>query len=745
MIGKSILVLVFALGVGSCREGTEPNPPGPNMFTTPTGLVTANPPEIFVGAGDIGTCNSNNDEATAKLIDNIPGTVFVLGDNVYENGTNAEFQNCYHPTWGRHKARTKPSAGNHEYNTSGAAGYYNYFGAAAGDPTKGYYSYELGAWHIVVLNSNISMSSTSAQVNWLKADLAAHANLCTVAYWHHPLYSSTGGTGSGGLTYSTVRASWDALYAGGADLVLGGHRHFYERLAPMKPSGARDDAFGVREMIVGSGGKSGGSVTNAFPTSEVRDGATFGVLKLYLYEDSYAWKFVPIAGKTYTDSGSTACHGAPGGPPPSGGVSASLSTVSVAPATIPASSGTSAATITVTARDGSGNPVSGATVVLAATGSLNTLIQPAGPTGANGVVTGMLSSTVAQGKLVSATINGVAITQTATVTVEPGAASALAFTVQPASAAPGALITPAVTVDVHDQFANRVASSSDITLAIGTNPSGGIMSGTTTVAAVGGVASFSDLRLDQEGTGYTLTAAAVGLSGATSRSFDIAAGSVSTITHTLLAAGTNPVNQQVYTTAVIAPAPNTLVLVAVLGRMPTGASPSPTLSGGGMTSWTEVATVTFDLIGAPTRRLTIYRAMSGAPGSGPLTITFAATQGNAQWIVSQWDGVEITGVGGAGAIVQTGVAQGDAVNGLTVPLAAFGHANNVAYGAFGVTKNVTAVTPGVGFTEISEQPSGESTPGDLEAEWATNLSAIIASWTSLSAGAVGIEIKARTN
>jgi len=739
------LLVALAIAVASCSDAGDLTRPVSRTFTTPTGLVTANPPEIFVGAGDIGTCNTNNDEATAKLLDNIPGTVFALGDNVYENGTKTEFQNCYDPTWGRHKARTKPAAGNHDYNTSGAAGYYSYFGAAAGDPSDGFYSFELGAWHVIVLNSNISMTTTSKQIEWLKADLAAHSNLCTLAYWHHPLYSSTGGSGSGGVTYSSVRPLVDVLYAGGADLMLAGHRHFYERLAPIKPNGSRDDAFGVREIIAGTGGKSGGDVSNKFPASEARDGTTFGVLKLYLYEDGYAWKFIPIAGKTYTDSGSTGCHGAPGGPPPPppSGVSASRSTVSAAPTTIAAGGGSNVATITVTARDGSGNPVSGATVVLSASGSLNTLTQPAAPTGADGVATGTLSSNVAQQKIVQAVINGVTITQNATVTVEPGPATRLAFDVQPTNAPPGAIISPAVEVDVADQFGNRVASTADITLAIGTNPGGGTLSGTTTVTAVAGTATFSDLSIDNQGIGYRLEASTPGLTNATSTPFDITSSSVSTISHTLLTAGTNVVNQRIYPTAAFAPTANALVTVAVLEQSSLGTPPIPTLSGGGMSSWDVVATVTFDG-SLPLRRLTLFRALSAAPGSGQLTITSTMTLSHAQWIVSQWDGVDPSGANGAGAVVQTGSASGNAVNGLTVALAAFGNANDVAYGAFGVVKNAVAVTPGAEFTEISEQPSGESTPGDLEAEWGTNVATIVATWANLNAGALGVEIKART-
>ena len=222
-------------------------------------------------------------------------------------------------------------------------------------------------------------------------------------------------------------------------------------------------------------------------------------------------------------------------------------------------------------------------------------------------------------------------------------------------------------------------------------------------------------------------------------------GAVGTISHTLLTAGSNIVNLGIYQTATISPAPNTLVTVAVLSRRTGGVSPSPVVTGGGMASWTEVGTTTFDTLTLAERRITVYRAMSASPGSGPLTITVTGSQSNAQWIVSQWDGVEITGTNGADAIAQFGSARGNAVTGLSVPLAALANANNVAYGAFGVNKNTVAVTPGPGFTEISEVPSGESTPGDLQAEWAVNLNTITASWATSHAGALGLEIRARNS
>jgi hypothetical protein len=626
-------------------------------------------------------------------------------------------------------------------------------------------------------------------------------------------------------------------------------------------------------------------------------------------------------------------------------VSAAQSGVSASPGTITASTGASPSTITVTARDASGNPVSGATVQIQATGTGNTVTQPVGPTNASGVATGTLWSTVPGPKTVSATANGVAITQTAAVTVTSGPPAALAFLVQPSNGVAGSTITPAVQVGIRDALGNLVTTATNtVTVAIGTNPGGGTLGGTLSVAAVNGVATFSTLSVNNVGAGYTLTAVASGLTGTTSSGFNVtgvppspslstvaalpssitAGGSGTTITvtardaggnpisgasvtlaatgtgntltqplgptnasgeatgalastvaeaktvsatidgvgitqtaavtvtagapsattstvaasptsitvnagtstitvtvkdangnavsgssvvlsatgtgntltppsgptnasgvftatlqssvaeaktvsataggtaitqtaavqvtdqpppgitQTLLTAGTNPTNTTVYSTASISPAPNTLVTIAVLSQRSYGASVAPTVTGGGMAAWTQVASVTFDVLATPLRRMTIYRAMSAAPGSGPITITFAGNQSHAQWIVSQWDGVETSGTNGADAIAQTAVNAADAVNGLGVTLSPFGSAANVAYGVFGVNSNVAAITPGSGFTEIAEVPSGENTPGSLMAEWAVNHPTIDALWTNLRGAVLGVEIRAKT-
>ena len=278
---------------------------------------------VVVGAGDISSCTSTGDEATAKLLGSISGTVFTVGDNAYTEGSLAQYNNCYKPTWGAYKARTMPAVGNHEYRTPGASGYFDYWNGAAnqtgpaGDRDKGYYSYNLGAWHIVVLDSECkywatgfidgpSQCSSQRQADmiaWLKADLAAHSTTtCTLAYFHQPRFSS----GFGGNDLST-QPIWDALYAAKADVVISGHDHNYERFARQTPKGALDTSRGIREFVVGTGGASHGGIGTIKANSQVRNTSTYGVLKLTLNSASYSWKFVPVAGKTFTDSGTTSC------------------------------------------------------------------------------------------------------------------------------------------------------------------------------------------------------------------------------------------------------------------------------------------------------------------------------------------------------------------------------------------------------------------------------------------------------
>jgi calcineurin-like phosphoesterase family protein len=268
--------------------------------------------DVLVGAGDVASCaDLSGAIATARLLDTIPGTVFVVGDAGYPDGTDEQLADCYGPTWGRHKARTRPALGNHDYHTGHGAPFFRYFGAAAGDPDKGYYSYDLGAWHVVVLNSNCSevggCQTGSRQEQWLRQDLATHRTACTAAYWHHPLFSSGREHGND----FEMKPIWQALYDSGAELVVSGHDHDYERFAPQDANGVVDPARGIREFVAGTGGKSTRAFDEPRPNSEVRNTGTFGVLKLTLNATSYDWRFIPIAGKEFTDSGSGICHEPP--------------------------------------------------------------------------------------------------------------------------------------------------------------------------------------------------------------------------------------------------------------------------------------------------------------------------------------------------------------------------------------------------------------------------------------------------
>jgi hypothetical protein len=228
-----------------------------------------------------------------------------LGDLQYENGELASFQTAYDASFGRLKAKTKPAPGNHEYNTAGATGYYTYFDTAAGDPTKGYYSFDVGTtWHVIALNSNcgaVACAAGSAQEQWLRADLAAaSARPCTLAFWHHPRFSSNEHGDD-----TTVAPFWDALSAAGAELVLNGHDHGYERFDPQTPAAAADPN-GIREVVAGTGGRSLYPFGAPHANSVVRY-AAFGYLRLTLGTNQYAWQFVTEAGAV-TDSGTGTCH-----------------------------------------------------------------------------------------------------------------------------------------------------------------------------------------------------------------------------------------------------------------------------------------------------------------------------------------------------------------------------------------------------------------------------------------------------
>ena len=272
------------------------------------GDISCDPASDSFNNGD-GTATSCHMRATSDLLLETPdlASVLLLGDNQYEDGTLAQYETSFDLFWGRVKSLIHPAPGNHEYNLPGATGYFDYFGVPAGDPDKGYYSFNIGAWHIVSLNSNCAFvggcGPGSPQEQWLRADLAANSAACTLAYWHHPRYSS-------GLHGSNPNMAplWQALYDANAEVILSGHDHLYERFAPQDANGNVDSVSGLRQFVVGTGGKNLYDYGVIAPNSQVRRNDTFGILTLTLKSDRYTWTFVPEAGSTFSDTGTTVCH-----------------------------------------------------------------------------------------------------------------------------------------------------------------------------------------------------------------------------------------------------------------------------------------------------------------------------------------------------------------------------------------------------------------------------------------------------
>jgi len=282
----------------------------PAPTRTPT--LTASPtPVVLIGAGDIAECATQYDKITAAMLEQYLGaTIFTAGDNSDDYVPEFTLKNCFDPAWGRFKDRIHPAMGNHDYNseTDSPDAYFKYFGAAAGEPGKGWYSYDLGGWHIVMLNSECEdvggCQAGSPQEKWLKADLAAHPARCSLAIWHIPRYSAAYAEG---LPF--LEDFWEDLYKAGTEMVLNGHYHYYERFAPMNSEGEPDNAMGIREFIVGTGGahlETRGRSCNG--NCQVLDMNTHGLLRLTLHPDSYDWEFIPEPGKTFSDSGSGKCH-----------------------------------------------------------------------------------------------------------------------------------------------------------------------------------------------------------------------------------------------------------------------------------------------------------------------------------------------------------------------------------------------------------------------------------------------------
>jgi hypothetical protein len=303
----------LTLRAGYLRR-TEPFYVLPPATVVPPLPQPLRPVPLLATAGDVAchpaterTADACHHDATAEELARAqPDAVAMLGDAQYDDGGTDEFP-AYDATWGRMKDRTRPAVGNHEYRTPGAGGYFGYFGATAGSPDRGYYSYDLGGWHVVVLNSNcgfVSCAAGGAQERWLRADLAAHPRPCTAAYWHHPRHSSA----QQSRENTSVQPLWQALSEGGADLVLTAHVHSYERIAPLSADGGVDYARGMRSFVVGTGGRSNQQFLALKPYSEKSSPDTFGVLFLALRPDGYDWQFVPEPGRDFTDSGSAACH-----------------------------------------------------------------------------------------------------------------------------------------------------------------------------------------------------------------------------------------------------------------------------------------------------------------------------------------------------------------------------------------------------------------------------------------------------
>ena len=291
----------------NCQTPTPSPTPGPSPTPTPTPTPFPGGAAILVGAGDIARCPTKNGaEKTASLLDNISGTVFTTGDNAYSSGTTSEFDRCYDPTWGRHKARTRPTAGNHDYGTTDAVPYFTYFGASAGNIGEGYYSYNIGSWRAIAINSNCGdiggCETSSAQYQWLANELSANPSVCTVAYWHHPRF--TIGPHDDEVDMDDI---WNLLFSQGVDVVVTGHDHNYQRWTPMNGAGSAD-TNGIRQFVVGTGGRSLTTPDRSNPLVEADDHSAFGVIKLSLFDGGYNWDFVPVAGESFTDSGSSSCH-----------------------------------------------------------------------------------------------------------------------------------------------------------------------------------------------------------------------------------------------------------------------------------------------------------------------------------------------------------------------------------------------------------------------------------------------------
>lgn len=292
--------------------------PSSTITITPTSTPTDTPtpvptpaPAVLIGAGDISVCGLDGASRTAallaRLINQYPqAEIFTAGDNAQVMGLMQEYMDCFSPTWGRFWDRIHPSPGNHDWFTESGRDYFTYFGEAAGEAGNGYYSYDLGEWHIVSLNSNCDAAGCeegSAQVEWLRADLQQNQARCTLLYWHHPLWSS------GTVPISPAgQAFWRIASEYGAEIVVNGHDHYYERFAPLDQDGNVNFETGIRPFIVGTGGAWLFELDEPLAITEARDNTSFGVIKFLLYPDRYEWEYVAADGSPFTDSGTGTCH-----------------------------------------------------------------------------------------------------------------------------------------------------------------------------------------------------------------------------------------------------------------------------------------------------------------------------------------------------------------------------------------------------------------------------------------------------
>ncbi len=310
---KSVLLATLTVAIGSSLLGWSFLPEHPAAGSdAPHTLIPGDGMTIYA-AGDIADCRrvravASGAAKTARVVAaglarDPTAAVLTLGDHTYPDGLLEEFMTCYEPTWGRFTDRTFPAPGNHEYYSPAAAGYYRYFGRSAGPANRGYYSFRLGHWHVVSLNSNLHGAEYQQQLEWLKSDLAQHPAHCTLAYWHHPIFSS-GGHGNN----PHLRQLWQILEAAGADVILASLDHDYERFARQDSNGNLDHQRGIRSFVIGTGGAKLTSFLYRKANSEIRDNSTHGVLRMVLKPSGYEWEFMPVTGGEFTDRGATLCH-----------------------------------------------------------------------------------------------------------------------------------------------------------------------------------------------------------------------------------------------------------------------------------------------------------------------------------------------------------------------------------------------------------------------------------------------------